>query len=362
MHVLMTVDPLGGVFTYAAELSAWLGSKGARVTWASMGGPLSAEQRRRIGSRDVLESEFRLEWMDDPWEDVERAGPWLLDIERREKPDVVHLNGYAHAALPFRAPVLVVAHSCVLSWWRAVLGEAAPPRYDRYRQEVSQGLGAASVVVAPTRAMLASLQLEYGGSYPSRVIHNGAAARTSDFHKESFVLCAGRIWDRAKNIATIDRAAARVRWPVYVAGDAKAPDVRQETPLDNVRPLGILQSSMLASWMRRAAIFASPALYEPFGLAILEAGLAGCALVLGDIPSLRELWHDHALFVPPRDDEALARALQRLIDDPALRRELGKRAQERALEYGSQAMGEAYLDLYDTLSRRENAPLAMELC
>ncbi len=42
----------------------------------------------------------------------------------------------------------------------------------------------------------------------------------------------------------------------------------------------------------RAAIFAHPARYEPFGLSVLEAALSGCALVLGDISSLRELWRE----------------------------------------------------------------------
>ena len=46
------------------------------------------------------------------------------------KPDIVHLNNYVHAALPFRAPKLVVGHSCVLSWWRAVKREAGAERME----------------------------------------------------------------------------------------------------------------------------------------------------------------------------------------------------------------------------------------
>jgi hypothetical protein len=98
--------------------------------------------------------------MDEPWEDVAAAGRWLLGLEARFRPDIVHLNGYAHAALPFEAPVLVVGHSCVLSWWRAVKGVDAPPDWDRYRREVRAGLHAAGLVLAPTRAMLDSLAQE----------------------------------------------------------------------------------------------------------------------------------------------------------------------------------------------------------
>ena len=59
----------------------------------------------------------------------------------------------------------------------------------------------------------------------------------------------------------------------------------------------------------RAAIYALPAHYEPFGLSILEAAMSGCALVLGDIPSLREIWGDAAVFVHPDNRDAVARCL-----------------------------------------------------
>ncbi len=82
-----------------------------------------------------------------------------------------------------------------------------------------------------------------------------------------------------------------------------------------------------AGW-RRASIYAMPARYEPFGLSILEAGLSGCALVLGDIPSLREHWDGAAAFVAPDDREALRSAIEGLIDSPARRAELGRRARD----------------------------------
>src|SRR3546814_4918927 len=77
----------------------------------------------------------------------------------------------------------------------------------------------------------------------------------------------------------------------------------------------------MAGWLGRATFFALPARYEPFGLAVLEAALSGCALVLGDIPTLRELWDGVAAFVPPGDIEALEDVLTQLIADPDLRSE-----------------------------------------
>ena len=110
--------------------------------------------------------------------------------------------------------------------------------------------------------------------------------------------------------------------------------------------------------LARAAIFAEPARYEPFGLAALEAGLAGCALVLGDIPSLREVWGDAALYVPPADDDALEAALRRAIEDDRLRGRLAGLAVRRARCYTPAATGRAYLAAYRELLSHERVAAA----
>ena len=155
--ILMSADASGGVFSYAISLSHALARRGARVVLAIMGGPLSVAQRKaavRVPELALHESGYRLEWMDDPWEDVARAGAWLLEIEERTRPDIVHLNGYAHGALPFRVPKVVVAHTSVLAWFEAVEGRPAPARFDRYRREVAAGIAACAALVAPTRATM----------------------------------------------------------------------------------------------------------------------------------------------------------------------------------------------------------------
>src|SRR5688572_5143650 len=118
-HVMMTADAVGGVWRYSIDLGAALAGRGVRTTVAVMG-PAPDEAQRREADRagvTIVDRPYRLEWMDEPWDDVEHAGRWLLSLERALQPDVVHLNGYCHAALPWYAPVLVVAHSCVGSWW-----------------------------------------------------------------------------------------------------------------------------------------------------------------------------------------------------------------------------------------------------
>jgi glycosyltransferase involved in cell wall biosynthesis len=364
LRVLMTADTVGGVWTHALDLAAALAERGVRVDLATMGAPVHPDQRRAaalVRGLRLFEGTHRLEWMDDPWAEVDAAGQWLLALERQLRPDVVHLNGYAHGALPWRAPSLVVGHSCVVSWWHAVHGEDPPARYDAYRERVRAGLLAASRVVAPSRAMAEALVFHYGLARTPRVIHNGIPPiRRGHQRKAPFVLAAGRLWDPAKNLAALADAAAHVPWPVRVAGDAAGPD-GAPVRAPGVEMLGRLPRNALAGWMDHAAIFAHPARYEPFGLAPLEAAAAGCALVLGDIPSLREVWGDAAAFVPPADADALARKLRDLIHEPARRTDLAIRARRRAATYDVDSQADAYLRLYAELMRDADAHAAAAL-
>lgn len=366
-RILITADTVGGVWTYALELAGALDSRGVRVALATMGAPLNTHQRAelaRLPGVTLYESTYKLEWMRDPWEDVDRAGEWLLAIEREVQPDIVHLNQFAFGALPFAAPTLVVAHSCVLSWWHAVKGEPAPPAWDTYRHKVAQGLAGAGLVAAPTRAMLRTLASNYGCGDGALVLGNGRTPGLfNPAHKQAFILAAGRLWDQGKNLAALQAVAPQLPWPVRLAGSALHPDGGSVLPA-SVQCLGTLPTHELAMHLAAASIYALPARYEPFGLSVLEAALSGCALVLGDIASLREVWGPAALYVGPDDHAGLRDTLCRLIDDPARRFALGQAARARALHFTPARMADSYLAAYAllrpafTARAREEAPCA----
>jgi glycogen synthase len=361
-RVLMTADTVGGVWDYALQLAAGLAPYGVAVTLATMGRRLTADQweaAAAVPALELFESGFRLEWMDEPWDDVAAAGEWLLELADRIDPDLVHLNGYVHGALPWDRPTLVAAHSCVCSWWSAVHRVEAPAAYDRYRRAVAAGLQAASAVVAPSRAMLRALSAHYG-PIEGIVVPNGRdGADFADGPKQALVFSAGRLWDEAKNLSLLAAVASDVPWSVTAAGDICHPDGRPWRA-GAVRCLGRLSAPEVRDWMARASIYALPARYEPFGLSILEAALSRCALVLGDIPSLREGWDGAAVFVAPNDPDALLAALRDLIDDDARRAELQRRAWARAQEFTVDRMALGYLRVYETLLPPPDAPSRYE--
>ena len=348
-HVLMTTDTVGGVWTYSIELAGELNRRGTRVTLVSMGRMPDAGQRAdvaRLPHASLVPTDFRLEWMPECRHDLEASGEFLTRLERNLKPDVVHINGYWHAALSYRAPVLAVAHSCVTSWFQACRRSRPPSEFDAYQSWVHDSAEAADILVAPTAAYLQEFQRLHGAANDARAIWNGRDARAyRPARKQNFVLAAGRLWDEAKNIETLCRAAKDLSIRVAVAGDGADPD-GNSIDMPNVAVLGRLPAGELAQVMSHAAIFAAPARYEPFGLTILEAALSGCALVLGDVPTLRELWDGVGLFVPPEDAGALRETLAWLAADPARSAQLGQIARQRGRLYSVTRMGEAYCEAY----------------
>jgi glycogen synthase len=361
-RILMTADTVGGVWTYSLELARALRARGVSVALATMGRRLDADQRRsveEVPGVTLFESEFKLEWMQNPWQDVAAAGEWLLEIAESWRPDLVHVNGYAHANLRWRRPVVLVAHSCVASWWKAVFEATLPDEWNHYRAAVKAGVKAADAIVAPSRVMLESVRLHYGPVHHGRVIHNGLPNPVTlprvpprpglplerGLLKEPFIFSAGRLWDEGKNISALTGIAGDLAWPVFVAGEAGLEGSSQKN-LNGVRPLGKLPSDQVRQWMNRATVYCLPARYEPFGLSILEAAQSGCALVLGDIPSLCEIWGDAALFVHPSDTGALKHILNELASDPARVRDLAARALHAAQKFSAEEMAREYLVVY----------------
>jgi glycogen synthase len=223
-RLLMTADAVGGVWTFAIELAAGLADRGVRTRLAVLGPPPTADQHRKaaaIPRLEVVVSGQDLEWRD-------RRG--LIDWAARQKllaladdfrPDVVHVNGFREAACGWAVPVVLVAHSCVRSWWRACRGCEPPIEWSAYNAAVQTGLEAADAIVAPTRSFLGELRLLYGLLPGARAIYNGCTlALPARRKRKPLILAAGRLWDEGKNIAALARIAPHLPWPVAVAGEA----------------------------------------------------------------------------------------------------------------------------------------------
>jgi glycosyltransferase involved in cell wall biosynthesis len=362
--ILMTVDASGGVLTYTLSLAQELTKLGTRVHLAMLGPKARPEQiaaTRAIPGAILHEHAGALEWMKDPWPDVARTTAWLRDLEKQVRPDVVHLNAYAYGAAGFRAPVLIVAHGCVLSRAEALDGNADAERFAAYKESTKRGLNAAAAVIAVSEAMRAALDRHYGPLPRLAVVPSGLSiGTTTPPKKEALVVSTGRVWDRAKNVEVLARAAKDLPWPVEIAGGTAPPGVADGVSFERhegIRDRAWLPAAEHGALLDRAAIFASPARYEPFGMSALEAGLRGCALVLGDIPSQREIWGDAATFVRTDDERALAAAIGQLARDEERRASMAAAAQFRARLYTPARTARAMNDVYETMIQSRGIPV-----
>lgn len=350
-RILMTCTGDHASWTHSLELAGCLGRCGLDVALATLGRPPSHGQlEEAVGQPNlqVFPGRFATGWQDDAWDEVERAGEWLLHLEEHLEPDVVHLHAYPFGALPFRAPRLLEGHDCPVCRSNALSGEVASLPWERYRQAVGRALREARMVVAPTAASLAELAGVFGPLPDCRVIPAGRSARRLlPGTKEQLILSAGCFGDEARGLPALAEVARELGWPVAVLVDGASDDEARAA-----RPVRLVEGpspDRLAAWYGRASVFALPCRYEPSGLSVLEAALAGCALVLGDVASLRETWEGAALFVTPGDPEDLRRALDLLTSEPKGLRGLAQRARTRALLLSPERRAAAFLEAYADL-------------
>jgi len=364
VRILLTTDVVGGVWSYAEELVDALRERGHTVALVSLGGAPRAEHRAWLAARRDLPYTAlpnALEWMPDPEPSLTDSILELRRIADRFRPDIIHSNQFVYGAHELGAPALVVAHSDVVGWWRAVRGDEPPNDawFRRYRGWVDAGLRGAARRAAPSASLAAEISAAYAVD-PDVVFNARSAAHfAASPVRERTVVSVGRLWDEAKGVRDLADAAKFLREEIDVvlAGPAQPPTGGPPFPtvLPGVRYAGVLPAEALAALLGRAAMYVATSRYEPFGLAPLEAALAGCALVMTDIPTFRELWDGVAEFYPAGDVRALADRIRLLDADSSLRAALADGARSRAMQrYSPERMADGYERLY---SEMLNAPV-----
>jgi glycogen(starch) synthase len=358
MRVLMTADTVGGVWMYSTDLTRGLLEAGTEVCLLSFGHLPDTDQARDIESLQsvfpnrfhFVATEFPLEWAPgDPL--IAESSQYLDSLIQTFRPDLLHSNQYCYGAIRSRVPRIVVAHSDVISWCHARYGEEPQPTawLERYRSLVQAGLQGADIVVSPSNAQWKSLERHYGSVRGrGRVIYNGSTLQPDvERTRKLGAVTAGRLWDECKNTRIV--ALANLPLPVAIAGRVEEipGSSRTSSASDSIQILGHLDRATLNELLAESEMYLGTSLYEPFGLAPLEAAHAGCVLVLSNIDSFREIWEDAALFFDPRNPDALHDGVVSLLLSPPLRRDLAARARQRARDlYGLNRLVKHYLDLY----------------
>jgi glycogen(starch) synthase len=358
VHVLITADTIGGVWTYTRELVCGLLSRGHQVTLVSLGRHPTPAQSFWLNQKRLAcyPTEFPLEWMQNVQAGIVESARFLNAIIHEVQPDILHFSQYCYGGLECGIPKVVVAHSDVVSWWHAVHGSSPPQSdwLDWYTTLVSRGLRCADAVVAPSGWMLDAICQYYEPPAKSCVIYNGRSAGLfrPTSHKTDCVLAVGRIWDEAKQIKLL--LARKHCVPIRIAGSAQHPEKTASScsveAAANLTFCGEQDERNMCELYSDSATYAATSRYEPFGLAALEAALSRCALIANDIPVFRELWGGSALYFERNSPDGLAKAIQMLSENALLRQFYAEQAYEWARSrFNSCRMVSEYENLYRSL-------------
>lgn len=356
-RLLVTTDVVGGVWDFSTTLGRALLPLGYDVTLLCVGEPSPAQRETASQAHlEVVSAPLRLEWMAGGLEDLESTQRFVADTARQVRADIVHANEFGSLSAEVALPTVLTVHSDVLTWRAWTLGDdTVPHEWRPYADVVKRALRNADSVVAVSAFLAEAVRTAYGAERSIGVIHNGWDAGRSQpiSATRSGTLLAGRIWDAAKNIPLAAEAARG--WdagPILVAGAQAHPDGGQASLPPELTPLGYVSRDELDAHLATAAVYLSPARYDPFGLLPLQAALHGCALLLSDLPSYREVWGDAAAYFPSDDPVALRDAWQRLLGSAELRAQLARRACARAHCFTAAQMAQRYAELYARAARR----------
>jgi glycosyltransferase involved in cell wall biosynthesis len=120
---------------------------------------------------------------------------------------------------------------------------------------------------------------------------------------------------------------------------------------DTVVLTGYVPQEDLPALYSGALCFVYPSYFEGFGLPPLEAMKCGAPVIVGNKTSLPEVVGDAALTVDPFDVEAIASAMQRVIESPALREELSIKGQARAETFDWRETARKTLAIYQEVAQ-----------
>lgn len=251
------------------------------------------------------------------------------DVLHIHEPLVPFLNYYALWSAG-RAARVATFHA--FSEHETIWGRAAR----RATSAISLGLFDRGIAVSPAAAQLARTTFKR----PLAIIPNGIDVSVYRRMPRDGIggpirlLFVGHWRDPRKGLHYLLEACAKltIPWTLDVVGDGAALTTRE---LPGVRYHGAIASeSRLRELYAACDLFVAPSTgMESFGIVLLEAMAAGCAIVCSDIAGYRAVVANAAVLVPPKHSAELARAIGELASNPHLRSELANAGRARVKSF-----------------------------
>lgn len=298
----------------------------------------------------------------------------LIHVFRRERPDVLHqialkpilLGGFAARLTGIKRVVNAVVGGGYVFTSTSPLVRAIRPLMRLALRLLLNPPG--SCVIFENRDDLRSFVASHQVRAEDAVLIRGAGVNADLFHPRAVrrtvplvVVTARLLWD--KGLGEFVAAARLLRQKgvqarFAIVGDADPGNRASIDPaiLDQWRTEGIVEllgfRQDMPQVLAAADIACLPSYREGLPKALLEAMAAGLPCVTTDVPGCREAVRDreNGYLVPPRNHEALAHALQQLIEDPDLRHQMGQRGRAMVMaEFASPIICQQTLHVYERL-------------
>lgn len=358
---------LGGVESHVMDVARELAARGHEVTVVTTRHTSSAAERETMDGFDVIRVKPATVVLRTP------ITPRIRAVLRALAADVVHAHmppplsaHYAADVCEARRLPLVVTYHCDVEL-PSLLGSFVEALYRRSLGEST--LEQAAEVIVTTRTYAATSRAVW--RHNPTVIPNAVDARR--FHPEvdgtgvrqrlkippdrPVALLVGRIVPH-KGVEHFIEAARHVPEAQFlVAGEGSSLEAMEELAeairvKDRVRFLGRISQDNLPKVYAACDVFVLPSVsrLEAFGIVALEAMATGKPVVVADIPGVREVIEDgrEGLLADPVNPQDLAEKMRRLLEDPDLRREMGRRGRERVLaDFTIEKVTDAILRVYE---------------
>ena len=115
---------------------------------------------------------------------------------------------------------------------------------------------------------------------------------------------------------------------------------------ENIKYVGFITDSELASYYKGARCYVLPSLEEGFGIPMLEAFAGKCPVAASNIGALREIVKDAALYFDPKNIENMSQTIKKILDDKELRKKLIEKGSVRCKEFSWKKLTEKTLEVY----------------
>lgn len=355
VHVISTPGGLGGAERVLAAIAQGTEARG----WDQMVLNPFADSREGSELKELLpDVPFMSKRCPHIWS-IPRLMQWAYGVMKSFQPDIVHAHLFHALALMAAVPVssgslMATHHHGNVSSLR---GRTIRPHIDRWAVRRYER------VIAVSGAVASYLEEQVSASPPTiEVIRNGWTGDPEErrSHDQAYrLICVGNFrYEKGhstllKGFAQVARDESRLQLLLVGDGPLRSNLEAEAAELgvsDRVKFEGMVAD--IWPYLARSDVFVLPSLYEPLGIAAMEAMAAGLPVIATATGGLVELVQEGitGYLVPPGDPESLALKIRHLLNDGSLRRAMGERAREESVEMTMEKTVEAYLDLYVRLA------------